>query len=185
MEQHIIVAGDGARVVLRRYRAEDEEALFEAVRESVAELSPWMFWCQPGYSREESRGWLGGRAEEWEQGRSYDFAMIDEARGRLLGGCGLNGVSRVNRFANLGYWVRSTETGRGIATAATRALAELGLGELGLARIEVVVATGNTASQRVAVKAGAVREGVLRNRLAVGNVLQDAVMFSFVPAGGR
>ena len=62
--------------------------------------------------------------------------MIDEARGSLLGGCGLNGVNRINRFANLGYWVRSTETGRGIATAATRALSELGVGELGRAVIE-------------------------------------------------
>lgn len=177
----IVQAGDGARVVLRRYRAEDEEALFEAVRESVRELSEWMFWCHAGYSKEESRAWLEKRDAEWEQGASFDFAMVDGASGRLLGGCGLNAVNRICRMANLGYWVRTTSAGRGVATAAARALATFGFEELGLTRIEIVVATGNAGSQRVAEKAGAAREGVLRNRLSVGNRLQDAVMFSLVP----
>lgn len=177
----IVSARDGTRVVLRRYRLDDEEGLFEAVRESIPELGAWMFWCHPGYSRGESRAWLEKREGEWELGSSYDFAMVDAESGRLLGGCGLNGVSRVHRMANLGYWVRTGATGRGIATGAARELARFGFEELGLSRIEVVVATGNTNSQRVAEKVGAVREGVLRNRLAVGNRLQDAVMFSLVP----
>ncbi len=168
-------------MLLRRYRMEDEDALFEAVRESIPELAEWMFWCHPGYSKDESRAWLERRDAEWEQGSSYDYAMVDAESGRLLGGCGLNAVNKLYRMANLGYWVRTGAARRGVATAAARALAELGFQELGLTRIEIVVATGNAASQRVAEKVGAVREGVLRNRLQVANRLQDAVMFSMVP----
>src|SRR3990172_4536404 len=101
--------------------------------------------------------------------------------GSYLGGCGLNGIGEY-KFANLGYWVRTSRTKQGVATAATLLLARFGFDELKLNRIEIVVATGNYASQRVAEKAGATREGVLRNRLILkGKPVVDAVMFSLIP----
>ena len=47
--------------------------------------------------------------------------------------------------------------------------------------IEIMVAVGNIASERVAVKVGALREGLLRNRLTQGGEVRDAYMFSLVP----
>jgi RimJ/RimL family protein N-acetyltransferase len=43
------------------------------------------------------------------------------------------------------------------------------------------VAIENKASQGVAVKAGAMREGILRNRLLLHGKIHDAVMFSLIP----
>ena len=37
-------------VKLRRVRSSDAESIFEAVTESIAELSPWMPWCSKDYS---------------------------------------------------------------------------------------------------------------------------------------
>jgi RimJ/RimL family protein N-acetyltransferase len=50
-----------------------------------------------------------------------------------------------------------------------------------LNRIEILVAVDNLASQRVAAKVGAVREGILRNRLLLHGKIHDAVMFSLIP----
>ena len=47
----------------------------------------------------------------------YDFAIID-TNGTYAGGCGVNHINRLDRFANLGYWVRTSRAGRGIAPAA-------------------------------------------------------------------
>ena len=47
-----------------------------------------------------------------------------------------------------------------------------------LLRAEIVVAVGNHASLRVAQKAGAKREGILRDRLIVRDKIYDAVMHS-------
>lgn len=49
-----------------------------------------------------------------------------------------------------------------------------------LQRLEIVVAVGNATSQRVAEKAGALREGVLRARLRIHGAFHDAVMYSLV-----
>ncbi len=179
--QHEVQLNDGSSVIIRPYRREDAEPLYEAVRESIRELMPWMAWCHQGYSMEESRSWVETRPETWTQGLEYDFALIDATHGKLLGGCGLNGFNQANRFANLGYWVRSRRTRSGLATAATRYIAAFGFTELALTRIEIVVATGNMPSQRVAEKVGATQEGILRNRLVVRDHVHDAVMFSLIP----
>lgn len=60
-------------------------------------------------------------------------------------------------------------------------VARFGFDELKLRRIEIVAAINNKASQRVAEKAGATREGILRNRLVVRDKVYDAVMFSLIP----
>jgi len=49
-----------------------------------------------------------------------------------------------------------------------------------LIRLEILIAVGNIASQRVAEKAGAVREGTLRKRLLLHDEPHDAVMFSLI-----
>ena len=53
--------------------------------------------------------------------------------------------------------------------------------EARLSRIEILAVVSNTASQRVAEKIGALREGVLRRRLLIQGQSQDAVIYSLVP----
>jgi RimJ/RimL family protein N-acetyltransferase len=118
----------------------------------------------------------------WAEGTRYDFAIIDATDGTLLGGCGLSNISRTHRLANLFYWVRSSCTGRGAATAAARLLARFGFEHAGLLRVEIVVAVGNGASLHVAEKSGAQHEGLLRNRLQMHGKQYDAHMFSLIPS---
>src|SRR5712691_5832046 len=83
-----------------------------------------------------------------------------------------------HRFGNLGYWVRTSATGRGVARAAVRQLADFAFRNTELVRLEIVCAVGNQRSQRVAERAGAVREGVLRDRLLLHGQAVDAIMYS-------
>lgn len=175
----------GARIRVRRVTLADEGALWTAVRESLGELGEWMSWAGPSYSRDDGRAWLESQVEAWDAGLGYEMIIEDPATGRLLGACGINGIDPLNRRANLGYWVRSSDTGRGVATEAARLVARYGHEELALLRIEILAATANRASQRVAERIGAVREGILRARIVVGDVAQDAVMYSLLPGEVR
>jgi RimJ/RimL family protein N-acetyltransferase len=71
---------------------------------------------------------------------------------------------------------------RGLAAEATRALAEWLLGKHGFERLELRAATGNTAPQRVAVKAGFTREGVLRNAGLIHAGRADLALYSKISA---
>ena len=168
-------------ITLRPYRDEDAETQFESARESIPEMSPWMPWCHSDYSIQESLGWIKDCFEQWKQGSAYDFVITDTSTGRYLGGCGLNDIHREFDIANLGYWVRTSATRKGVSTATTLLLADFGINELKLKRIEIVVDIENIASRRVAEKSGATREGILRNRVTQYGKPTDAVMFSLIP----
>lgn len=166
-------------ISLRHYGLEDVEDLYEAVRESMPELQVWMPWCHPDYSIEESRNWIALREDARTRGSEYDFCISDASTGRYLGGVGLNQFNP-HRAANLGYWVRTSAAGRGVATRAARLVARFGFEELKLIRIEIVAASGNLASQRVAEKVGAVREGLMRKALIIHGEPHDAVLTSLL-----
>lgn len=165
---------------IRAYRLSDAEAVYSAALESVAEVFPWLPWCHPGYALRETEGWLEHCVHTWDIGVEFNFGIFDAATGEFLGGCGLNQIRPLNKIANLGYWVRTSAAGRGAATAATVLTSRFGLEDIGLNRIEILAAVGNHASQRVAEKSGAFREGILRKRLELHGTVHDAVIFSMV-----
>ena len=143
------------RIRLRAFRREDAQSVYEAVVESQAELIPWLPWCHADYVIEETRQFLGMRAAAFERDQEYAFAIVDQQTERLLGATGINQLDLVNQRGNLGYWLRTSATGQGIATRATRLVARFGLHTLGLERIEIVADVRNRASQCVAERAGA------------------------------
>jgi RimJ/RimL family protein N-acetyltransferase len=171
----------GKEIILRPYDIKDAEQTFIAAKESIAEVSPWLPWCHTDYTIEESKNWIESCAKTWDEGSAYEFVITDSRDGSYLGGCGLNHIRLTDKVANLGYWVRSSRVKHGIATAATLLLADFGFKKLKFNRIEILAAIENKASQRVAAKAGALREGILRNRLLLHGKIHDAVIFSMIP----
>ena len=107
--------------------------------------------------------------------------MVDAQTGEFLGRCGLNHLHPVYHLANLGYWVRTSQHGAGIAGRAARLVARYGFEHGGLIRAEIVMAVSNEKSRRVAEKLLAHYEGVLLNRMVIGRRIEDAHMFSLIP----
>lgn len=168
------------QVTIRPYEPVDVPLLWKAARESSPEVSMWLPWCHRQYSMEESLEWIVRSGKQWDQKREFHFGIFDVASGTFVGGVGLNELRPQHRSANLGYWIRTGWTGRGIATVAASLAASFGFDELALNRIEIVVAASNESSQRVARKLGAKREAVLRNWLLIHGRVHDAVIFSLI-----
>ena len=168
------------QVTIRRYDTVDVPLLCEAARESSAEVSVWLPWCHRHYSMEESLEWILRSGKQWAEKREFHFGIFDSQSGAFVGGVGINELKPEHRLANLGYWVRTAWTGRGVATAAATLAAEFGFKDLSLDRIVILVALGNKPSQQVAQKLGANKEGVLRNRLIIHGQAHDAVVFSLI-----
>ena len=169
-------------VVLRPLLPGDVREVFAAVRESYTELSRFMPWCTPDYDEAATSVYVARSNEQRQAGTSFEFGVFT-TDGEFLGNCGLSDINRDNRFANLGYWIRTTRTRQGFATAAVHELARWGFANTSLNRFEIVVAVENVASQRVAESAGALREGVLRRRLVLQGRAHDAFVYSLVRGG--
>jgi RimJ/RimL family protein N-acetyltransferase len=167
-------------ILIRLYKQEDIPIVFEAVCESIPEVSAWLEWCHADYKIEETEDYIVSRPEAWTKDEEYSFAIFDVATDKFLGGIGLNLINRRFKICNLGYWIRTSETGRSIASKATKLAGRFALTELGLNRVEIVAAVGNLASQRAAEKAGALREGIIRKALPLHGKIHDCILFSLI-----
>ena len=156
-------------VLLREPTEEDVPALTEALQDP--EIPRWTRVPSP-YTEDDARAWLAATDED-------RFVIVDRETGELLGGVGLR--TPEDGVAEIGYWVKREARGRGVAPRAVRLLSEWGLRERGLARISLMTEPKNRASQRVAVKAGYRREGLLRAWMELKGERRDFIMFSLVP----
>jgi len=148
------------RISIRAYVPGIELAVYEAARESVREVGPWMRTWRDGATYAAAARHVAESVHAWHTGAWYDFAITRADSAVFLGRVGLDQIS-ASRTANVGYWVRTGQTRQGIATAAVRLIARFGFEDLGLRRLELLIAVDNVASRRVAEKAGATLEGVL------------------------
>jgi RimJ/RimL family protein N-acetyltransferase len=169
-------------IYIRPFQTPDSDSLFAAARESLDQLCTWMTWCEPDYSLQDSTSFVARSVLDWEARQSFCFAIVDLTDDTLVGSVGLSRIDWKHGVGNVGIWVRSSRTGRGIAASALRLLATFSFKELGLSRLEILVARDNEPSLRVARKVNATVEGVLRQKLLLGGKRHDAVMCSLVPS---
>lgn len=165
---------------LRRVHPSHVDDVFHAVEQSQRELATWFGWAGPHYDRDAAATFVAEAWIEWNQRRAFHFVITRDGEPGVLGVCGLDELSPVRKTANLGYWVRSDQTGRGLATHAARLVSGFGFDHAGLQRIELFHAAGNDASGRVALKVGFTFEGVRQQHLELHGRRVDAVSYGLV-----
>ena len=154
------IHGEGVR--LRRYRSSDLDDLLAGYGDPLTQH--FMPPLPVPFTRALGKQYIHDVAPSMFAEGGAAYAIADEKTDQLLGGVGLDKVVANRGQCELGYWVGPWARGRGVATAAVRALSEHAF-HSGLARIEVLTHWENAASQRVALAAGFRREGVRRSAL--------------------
>jgi ribosomal-protein-alanine N-acetyltransferase len=164
-------------VVLRPLQHDDGGRLSAAYLRNREHLLPW----EPVRSEEFF-------TREWQE-EHVTAALLDHAAGRLhplVLARGEEIVGRLNvgdvvrgafQSAGLGYWTDARLQGKGIMTAAVRAVVELARDELDLHRLQAATLVHNTASQAVLARAGFERIGLAPRYLQIAGRWQDHVLF--------
>jgi RimJ/RimL family protein N-acetyltransferase len=155
-------------VRLRPFEEGDVPAIVAACQDP--EIPRWTAVPSP-YTEADARAWL-------ESDEEKSFAVVDRASDELLGSIGVRHLD--GGTGEVGYWVKREARGRGVATRALGLVARWALVDKGLGRFQLRADVANEASQRVAEKAGFVREGVLRSSLVHRGERRDVIMYSFV-----
>jgi RimJ/RimL family protein N-acetyltransferase len=101
--------------------------------------------------------------------------------GVAVGCIGLEPRGDIERVsAELGYWLGVAHWGRGIATAAVRAVTRHALDGFGVCRVYALPIAHNVASCRVLEKAGFLCEGRLRRSVIKNGEVLDQLLYAFV-----
>jgi RimJ/RimL family protein N-acetyltransferase len=172
------------RVVLRCWEPRDALLLKEAVDSSLDELRPWMPWAlSEPQSVEEKVQLLRLFRGQFDLGRDFVYGLFSRDESEAVGGSGLHTRVGTDAF-EIGYWIRSSRAGQGLATEVSAALTKVGFELCGADRIEIHVEPANERSVRIPLKLGYVEEALLRRRLyaAPGGEPRDAMVFSLFSA---
>jgi RimJ/RimL family protein N-acetyltransferase len=137
-------------LALRPWRLDDAEDLRREVQDP--ETVRWMAIELP-YTIEDAHRFITGTARAWAEREAAHFVIAD-SQDRLTGYLGVLSVEDAMRVIEIGYWVKASERGRGVATSALRLALEWVGEAIGPDRIELGMLAGNEASRAVAEKTG-------------------------------
>ena len=154
------------------------EELTALVRRDIAHLKPWMPWATERYSVEDAREFIRRQIRQYAEDQG--FATLVFFRGRVAGSIGYNLIDWANRKADIGYWLGSEFTGRGVMTKSCRALVEHAFRELRLNRVEIYCAVENRRSRRIPERLGFFEEGTHRQAEWVHDHFKDLVSYSML-----
>ncbi|HUA71593.1 MAG TPA: GNAT family N-acetyltransferase [Solirubrobacteraceae bacterium] len=168
---------------LRAWRDSDLQPLVTACQDP--EISRWTRVPYP-YGTSDARNYLLQRHDALHAGASAPFAIVlAEDRDHVLGSISLMRFSWKNARGEVGYWLAKDARGHGHTTRAVRLITNWGFVHLGLQRIDLMAATGNPASQRVAERCGFTREAVLRSFMVSKTGRDDMVAFGLLASDVR
>jgi RimJ/RimL family protein N-acetyltransferase len=146
-----IVLDEG--VVVRTYTADDMPALVDVVNRELDHLRPWMPWAQEPVTVEGQTAWWRSTLEPGDDGpRDLPYGIF-AADGRVIGGTGfhLRGGPGV---VEIGYWLASGVTGRGLMTRVVSALVEVARQVDGVRQVEIKCDAANDRSAAVPQRLG-------------------------------
>ncbi|HNY35592.1 MAG TPA: GNAT family N-acetyltransferase [Methanothrix soehngenii] len=161
--------------VIRNWRKEDAASIVQYASNRKIWINLRDAFPHP-YTMADAEAFLL-RAMQMKSGAFFAIASDTEA----IGSIGLMAGIDVHRFtAELGYWLAEPFWGKGIMTAAVRALSEYAFAELGFHRIFAEPCTANSASARVLEKAGFALEGIMRSSVFKDGRILDQYLYAKV-----
>lgn len=162
---------------VRSWRPGDAASLVEHANSRVVWLNLRDRFPHP-YTARDARAFLKTVLAERPE---TNFAV--DVDGAAVGGIAFKIQDDVERIgAELGYWLGERVWGRGIATAAVRAVTEHALATHGLHRVFALPFAHNRASARVLEKAGFTLEGVLRSSAIKDGRVLDQLLYARIRA---
>lgn len=169
------------RLILQRFTRRDATTLDDAIRVSLTDLNQWLPWARMDYASGDTSAFIRDSVQAWKEDRAWDYSIrLHEDPSRHVGNVSLWTVSKLGKIAEIGYWVRSDETSRGICTEAVDRLLGEAFGSMGYHKVVLRIAVGNEASDRVADKLGFTKEGVLREELLIRGNWVDHSLWSLL-----
>lgn len=168
------------RVRLREVRMADAEMATELASDPYV---PTIGSLPADPSPEQVLDWIDRQRGRHREGAGFSCTITDADSGAPVGHCGLWTRELGEGRASAGYAITPSARGHGYAADALCALTAFGWTLPGLHRISLFIEPWNTASIRVAERAGYLREGVLRRHMEIDGSRRDMLLYAALRPG--
>ena len=152
------IADEDLELNLRLLQHSDDQALTDAINAGKSHLAKYLDWAEGKYGVVEANEFIATARRHWQKKTGFGFGVFHEQD--LVGHIMIHDLDIDNKKnrdedkAEIGYWISSDWTRKGIATAALKRMIDFAFEELALPRLKLVARSVNQGSNRVAEKAG-------------------------------
>ena len=176
------------RLLLRAFSVTDAPQLHEALVESIDALREHL-WFLPWVAEEQTLRSAEARCRQAQANfllrADLPYLAFERKSGRLVASAGLHRTDWSLPKTDVGYWVRTSEVGKGYAPEAVNALTAWALEDLGAMRVALVTDELNLGSRAVAERCGFRLEGTLRHTMrSPDGRLRNECVYAKLPAEG-
>lgn len=173
------------RLLIRCWEPADAPGMKDAVDSSLEHLLPWMPWAEREPEPLDAKvALLRHFRGRFDLGQDFVYGVFTLDGSAVVGGTGLH--TRVGEDAfEIGYWIRASRIGEGLATELSAALTRVAFEVCEVDRVEIRVDPANERSRAIPLKLGYREEAQLRRRLPgrQDGELRDLILFTLFRDG--
>lgn len=171
------------RLVIRPLQTGDGAALHAAKLETWGQLSTVFQWAAGTPDIDMDEVYARRAQADYILRKDFNLVGLDRKTGKPVLYAGTHATNLSVGEYQIGYWVRQSEQGRGLAKEAANALVRYTFNQLGANRLVMCHAEGNEASRKIITSLGFGFEGKRRNSLLIaGGKVKDALWYSRIDA---
>ncbi len=152
----------GKQCILRPYRSGDGAAMFTAIMEDVDDLMQWMEWPRQHKGANDSENYVRDMAGKWQTREALVMGIFSPDEKTLYGGTGFHGFDWKVPSLEIGWFLRKSARGRGIANEAINLCCTLAFDHMKVNRVWGSVDALNDKSWKLFERVGFTREAHLR-----------------------
>jgi RimJ/RimL family protein N-acetyltransferase len=169
------------RLILRCWQPDDAGLLKEAIDASLEHLRPFMSWAaHEPQSIDAKAERLRVARGDFDLDRDYVFGILSRDERLAVGSSGLHTPLEPDAL-EIGYWIRASHVGQGLATETAAALAKVAFEIAKVDRVEIHCQPSNVASAAVPRKLGFTHEATRREVLRDSDgTLRDSMIWTML-----
>ncbi len=165
---------DMPKISIRYQKVSDAKRFFE-----ILDNPNFLYFPVHVKSVEDEKTWLKENPTRRKNNTEWNYTILFGAQ--IAGSVGIKINSHRKHIGEIGYFLDEKLWGKGITTRAVKLVEKEGFNKLGLSRIEILMQPENRASEKVAIKCGYKKEGLLRRAVkGTDRKMKDALMYAKV-----
>ena len=158
-------------IELRKLLLSDAKPFFD-----ILNHPEFHFFPVKAASIKEQRDRLREIKKQSKEGVKHTFAIL--LNSKVIGGTAITIDQQAPYRCSIGYFIDRKHWGKGIATKVTALLEDFIATNLDIVRIKMITAKGNIGCQKVAIKTGYKREGLMKKYLKIGDKYHDCHLYA-------
>lgn len=170
-------------IVLKLMEYQDSEEVFNLVDKSRTHLKEWMTWVDAVRSVEDIHAVTRKNLLAFADRKAVHFIIL--YNDQVAGAVNINAIDWSIKSAEIGYWLGSGFTGKGIMTRAVRSLLDYAFIKLDLHKVEIWAAEENTKSRSLPETLGFIHEGIRRDDERINGKFITMMIYGILKAEWR